>query len=70
MPTVHRKSPSHKRRSSPQPRSSETYQGQKISTIRDAVSGDPGFNGTEGQQAIVRLEDGEQITVMYSELDD
>ena len=53
----------------PQP-DPKTYQGKKIMTIRDAISGDPKFNGTDGEQAVIKLEDGEELTVLRSELED
>lgn len=52
------------------PQPVQSYQGRPIATIRDAISGDPGFNGTDGQQAVIRLEDGEEMTVLRSDLHD
>lgn len=47
----------------------KTYHGKPISSIRDAITGDPGFNGTAGQQVVITLADGgTEKTVMKHDL--
>ncbi len=51
------------------PKAVQTYHGKPVSTIRDAITGDPGFNGTAGQQVVITLaDDSEEKTVMKHDL--
>lgn len=48
-----------------------TYQGKPVTSIRDAVTGDPGFKGDDkNDQAVIRVADSdEDMTVLRSELE-
>ena len=46
----------------------KTHNGEPISTTRDAIKGDPGFNGTDGQQAVIKTASGQEKTVLHTEL--
>jgi len=55
--------------SSKPPVKAQTYHGKTVSSVRDAVSGDPGFKGDgKNDQVVVTFADGEEQTVLRSDL--